>query len=162
MEITDFRKLYVTELQEARSVEEQIAQALPRLVEAASAPALKDMLNDDVSEVRSQVERLTTLVDAHGVEPREHKDQSMQTILAEAEKWAGMIEDPALRDAALIASAQRIQHYEIAVYGSLATWAKQLKLDDLETLVSILEEEKGADAKLTELAKRSINLDAAA
>ena len=162
MKITTFRDLYLTELQEARSLEKQLVQAMPKLVEAASDAALKDVFNDDVSEVRAQVERLTALLEAHGVEPREHKDQSMQTILAEAEKWAGMIDDPALRDAALIASAQRVQHYEIAVYGSLAAWAKQLGLDDLDTLLSILEEERAADAKLTELAKRSVNVEAAA
>ena len=162
MKITKFRDLYLTELQEARSLEEQLVQAMPKLAEAASDVALEDAFNEDASEVRAQVERLTALLDAHDVEPREHKDQSMQTILAEAEKWAGMIGDPAVRDAALIASAQRVQHYEIAVYGSLAAWAKQLGLDDLDTLLSILEEEKAADAKLTELAKRSVNREATA
>jgi ferritin-like metal-binding protein YciE len=73
-----------------------------------------------------------------------------------------MVQDRDLRDASLIASAQRVEHYEIAVYGSLATWAKQLGLDeDLQTLLAILEEEKSTDERLSMLAKRMINPDAA-
>ena len=73
-----------------------------------------------------------------------------------------MVQDPDLRDAGLVASAQRIEHYEIAVYGTLATWAKQLGLDeDLRTLHAILQEEKRADERLTELAERIVNPEAA-
>jgi ferritin-like metal-binding protein YciE len=90
-------------------------------------------------------------------------DQSMQAIVREAEKWARLVQDPDLRDAGLIASAQRVEHYEIAVYGTLATWAKQLGLDEDErTLHAILEEEKRTDERLTGLAKWIINPDAAA
>jgi ferritin-like metal-binding protein YciE len=72
-----------------------------------------------------------------------------------------MVKDPDLRDAGLIASAQRVEHYEIAVYGSLATWAKQLgREQDLQALLGILEEEKQADEKLSALAKRVVNFDA--
>ena len=86
----------------------------------------------------------------------------MQAMLQEAEKWANMVQDRDLRDAGLIASAQRVEHYEIAVYGSLATWAKQLGLeDDLQALLAILEEEKSTDERLSRLAKRMINPDAA-
>jgi ferritin-like metal-binding protein YciE len=97
------------------------------------------------------------------VDPREHVDQAMQAMLKEAEKWAGMVPDQDLRDAGLIASAQRVEHYEIAVDGSLATWAKQLGLDeDLPVLLDILEEEKRTDDTLSTLAKRVVNPDAAA
>ena len=86
----------------------------------------------------------------------------MQAIVREAEKWAKMVQDPDLRDAGLIASAQRVEHYEIAVYGTLATWAKQLGLDEDErTLHANLDEEKRADEKLSALAKRIVNPDAA-
>ena len=85
----------------------------------------------------------------------------MQSLLQEAEKWAGMVKDPDLRDAGLIASAQRVEHYEIAGYGSLATWAKQLgREQDLQALLGILEEEKQADEKLSAVAKRVVNPDA--
>jgi hypothetical protein len=80
-----------------------------------------------LEETRSQRERLDEVLRRHGAEPHEHVDQSMQAIVREAEKWARMVQDPDLRDAGLIASAQRVEHYEIAVYGTLATWAKHLK-----------------------------------
>ena len=86
----------------------------------------------------------------------------MQAMLQEAEKWANMVQDRDLRDAGIIASAQRVEHYEIAVYGSLATWAKQLGLDeDMQALLAILEE-KRTDERLSRLAKRVVNPDAAA
>ena len=163
MNMQNLKDLYVSELQEARSVEAQLSEALPTMIGAASDGELKQALEDHRSETRSQLERVEGILQRHDAEPREHRDQSMQTIIAEAEKWTGMIDDPACRDAGLIASAQRVEHYEIAVYGTLATWAKQLGLEeDATTLHAILEEEKAADATLTKLAKRDINPDAAA
>jgi len=98
----------------------------------------------------------------HKIDPRAHKDQSMKSIIGEADKWAHMIEAPSLRDAGLIASAQRIGHYEIAVYGTLASWATQLELgEDADTLHAMLDAEKSADDKLTELARNVVNPQAA-
>lgn len=161
MHVNDLKSLYIKELQEALSLEKQLAEAMPRLADLADDPHLRNCLRDDAAEVGAQVERLTTLIASHGAEPHQHQDQSMRAIIAEAEKWADTIDDPSTRDAALIASAQRIQHYEIAVYGSLATWAKELGLDEMDTLLDILEEEKTADVKLTKLAKREVNTAAA-
>jgi ferritin-like metal-binding protein YciE len=106
---------------------------------------------------------LDDVLHRRGAEPREHVDQAMQAIIQEAEKWAKMVQDRDVRDAGLIASAQRVEHYETAVYGSLATWAKQLGLDeDLQALLGNLEDEKRTDERLTALAKRVVNPDAAA
>jgi ferritin-like metal-binding protein YciE len=163
MNVNDFRQMYVTELQELRSVEAQLTGALPKMAEVANHPELKQAIQSHLEETRSQRDRLDTVLRRHGAEPREHVDQSMQAIVREAEKWARMVQDPDLRDAGLIASAQRVEHYEIAVYGSLATWAKQLGLDeDLQALLAILEEEKRTDERLSQLAKRVVNPDAAA
>ena len=86
----------------------------------------------------------------------------MQTILREGERWAKMVSDRDCRDAGIIASAQRVEHYEIAVYGTLATWARQLGLhDDARVLHAILEEEKRADEKLSQLAEQGVNREAA-
>jgi len=86
----------------------------------------------------------------------------MRRLIDESEKWAGMLAEGALRDAGLIASAQRIKHYEIAVYGTLATWAKQLGLnEDLAELRAILDQGKAADDELSALAKRYVNPSAA-
>jgi ferritin-like metal-binding protein YciE len=163
MNVDSFRDMYIAELQELRSVEEQLIEALPRMAEMASHAELKQAIRSHLEETRAQQARLDAILTRHGAEPREHVDQAMQAMLQEAEKWAGMVQDQDLRDAGLIASAQRVEHYEIAVYGSLATWAKLLGLeDDLQALLSNLEEEKQTDDKLTGLAKRMVNPDAAA
>ena len=162
MNVDTFRQMYVTELQELHSVEAQLVDALPKMADVASHPELKQAIQSHLEETRSQRDRLDTVLRRHGAAPREHVDQSMQAIVREAEKWARMVQDPELRDAGLIASAQRVEHYEIAVYGTLATWAKQLGLDEDErTLHAILGEETRADERLTGLAQRIVNPDAA-
>ncbi|MFL5193740.1 MAG: ferritin-like domain-containing protein [Microvirga sp.] len=163
MNVDNFREMYIAELQELRSVEAQLVEALPKMADMASHPELKQAIQTHLEETRWQQSQLDEILRRHGVDPREHVDQAMQAMLKEAEKWAGMVPDQDLRDAGLIASAQRVEHYEIAVYGSLATWAKQLGLDeDLPALLDILEEEKRTDESLSRLAKRVVNPDAAA
>jgi ferritin-like metal-binding protein YciE len=162
MNVDSFREMYVVELQELRSVEAQLTEALPKMAEAANHPELRQAIQGHLEETRSQRDRLDEVLRRHGAEPREHVDQAMGAIVREADKWAKMVQDADLRDAGLIASAQRVEHYEIAVYGTLATWAKQLGLDeDQRALHAILDEEKRADEKLTGLAKRIVNPDAA-
>jgi ferritin-like metal-binding protein YciE len=163
MNVDNFREMYTAELQELRSVEAQLVEALPKMADMASHPELKQAIQTHLEETRWQQSQLDEILRRHGVDPREHVDQAMQAMLKETEKWAGMVPDQDLRDAGLIASAQRVEHYEIAVYGSLATWAKQLGLDeDLPALLDILEEEKRTDESLSTLAKRVVNPDAAA
>jgi ferritin-like metal-binding protein YciE len=163
MNVDNFREMFIAELQELRSVEAQLVEALPKMADMASHPELKQAIQTHLEETRWQQSQLDEILRRHGVDPREHVDQAMQAMLKEAEKWAGMVPDQDLRDAGLIASAQRVEHYEIAVYGSLATWAKQLELDeDLPALLDILEEVKRTDESLSRLAKRVVNPDAAA
>ena len=163
MKIGDFRQMYVSELQELRSVEDQLVQALPKMAQMVEHRELKQAIEDHLNETKSQRDRLDQLLRGHGAGSREHQDSSMQAIVREAERWAKMVSDPDCRDAGVIASAQRVEHYEIAVYGTLAAWAKQLGFsEDERTLHDILEEEKRADEKLTALAERIINKEAAA
>lgn len=158
MAIDNLRKMYLSEIQEQRSAEEQLVQALPQMAELASDAGLAEALQGHLRETRTQLDRLDQLLSAHGAEPRAHEDSSMTRIIEESAKWANMIDDPQARDAGIIASAQRVEHYEIAVYGTLATWAKQLGLEnDMETLLEILDEEKAADEKLTGIAKSEAN-----
>jgi ferritin-like metal-binding protein YciE len=157
MNVDNFREMYIAELQELRSVEAQLVEALPKMADMASHPELKQAIQTHLEETRWQQSQLDEILRRYGVDPREHVDQAMQAMLKEAEKWAGMVPDQDLRDAGLIASAQRVEHYEIAVYGSLATWAKQLGHDE-----DLLEEEKRTDESLSRLAKRVVNPDAAA
>ena len=162
MNVNNLRDLYIAELQELRSVEGQLIEALPRMAEVAGHPELKQGIQTHLEETRSHQSRIEEALRRHKAEPREHVDQAMQAMLQEAEKWANMVQDRDLRDAGIIASVQRVEHYEIAVYGSLATWAKQLGLDeDVQALLAILEEEKRTDERLSMLAKRMINPDAA-
>src|SRR5215213_10599387 len=163
MNVDDFRRMYVIELQELRSVEDQLVQALPKMVQLVEHPGLRSALELHLAETRSQRDRLDELLKKHSAGTREHQDGSMATILREAERWAGMVSDPDSRDAGIIASAQRVEHYEIAVYGTLATWARQLGLeDDARTLHRILEQERRADETLTRLAETAVNRDASA
>ncbi|WP_159712532.1 YciE/YciF ferroxidase family protein [Geminicoccus flavidas] len=162
MNVENFRQMYVAELQELRNVEAQLVKGLQLMAERADHAELKKGFQEHQQETQSQLERLDGMLQAHNAQPGEHVDQSMQGLIRESEKWAGMVPDPDLRDAGLIASAQRIEHYEIAAYGSLATWAKQLGFsNDQATLHAILDEEKRTDEKLTDLAKRIVNPDAA-
>jgi ferritin-like metal-binding protein YciE len=163
MKIDDFRQMYLTELQELRSVEDQLVRALPKMANMTEHAQLKHAIQTHLEETKSQRDRLDGLLRKHGVGTREHEDGSMQAILREAERWAKMVSDRDCRDAGVIASAQRVEHYEIAVYGTLASWARLLGLnDDARTLHDILEEEKRTDEKLTSLAKQVINPEAAA
>jgi len=162
MTISDFRDMYLTELQEARSGETQLIEALPRIREAATDPALRQMVQSHLAVTRAHSDRIGAILNGHGAALNEHEDQSMRRLIDESEKWTGMLAEGALRDAGLIASAQRIEHYQIAVYGTLATWAKQLGLnEDLAGLLAILDEEKAADDELTALAKGNVNPSAA-
>jgi len=162
MQPTDLRQLYLAELQEAQSFEEQIAETFSRLAEKASDAKLRQTFDDDISESKGHAFELSQILAAHGMDPRADDDRAMHGILAEADRWAGRIGEATVRDAALIASAQRVQHYEIAVYGSLASWAQRLGFEEVEALQSIAEEEKAADIRLTRLAERQVNRQAAA
>lgn len=163
MEISTFKDMYLAELQELVSVEEQLAEALLRMAAAASHPALKDALVDHHAETIGQKERLLAILRTHGVEPGAHVDQAMEALIRETRKMLGMLEGDDLRDAGLIASVQKLEHYEIAAYGSAAALAGQLDLrDDQMLLHDSLLEEKEADALLTDIAKGEVNPDALA
>jgi ferritin-like metal-binding protein YciE len=163
MEISHFKDMYLAELQELVSVEDQLAEALLRMAAAASHPALKDALVDHHAETITQRDRLVAILHQHGADPAAHVDQAMQALIRETRKVLGMLQGDDLRDAGLIASAQRLEHYEIAAYGSAAALAGQLDLrNDQAILHASLEEEKAADALLTDIAKGEVNPDALA
>jgi ferritin-like metal-binding protein YciE len=156
MDIGGFRAMYTAGLQLACSMEAQLVEALPTAADTASASELQKAIRLHFEETREHQRRVEGLL--RGADLGDDTDQSMQAMIREAEKVAISIRNPRLRDAALIASAQRIEHYEIAIYGTLATWAKQLGLDeDLLALLDILDQEKQADEKLTGLAKAEVN-----
>jgi len=163
MQITSFMEMYITELQELADLEAQLADDLLVMIQAASHPSLKDALLKHREETETQRERLLAILQKHGAKPDVHVDQGMQALLDETSKMLGMVGGDDLRDAGLIASAQRLAHYQIAAYGTAAALAGQLELrDDQRMLHDSLEEEKQADLVLTELAKGEVNPDAVA
>jgi ferritin-like metal-binding protein YciE len=163
MEISNFKDMYLAELQELVNVEEQLADALLRIAAATSHPALKDALVDHHAETETQRERLVSILRKHGANPTAHTDQGMQALINETKKMLTMLKGDDLRDAGLIASVQKLEHYEIAAYGSAAALAGQLELrDDQSMLHQSLEEEKEVDALLTDIAKGEVNADALA
>ena len=158
MELGSFKDMFFAELQEARSVEAILCDALPKMAAAAKTPALKQALKAHLEETKSHLETVEQILTRQGVSPTDHQDQAMQALVGEAEKMMGMMKSGPLRDAALIASAQRVEHYEMAVYGTLANYAECLGLDDeVQLLAGILEDEKLADEKLSEVASGSVN-----
>ena len=163
MEIGSFKDMFVAELQELASVEGQLADALLRMAGAASHPALKRLLVYHRAETETQRERLMTILEKHGADPVAHVDQAMQALVTETMKMLAMLKTDDLRDAGLIASAQKIEHYEIAAYGTAAALAGQLDLRDEQKMLHLsLQEEKRVDVLLTKLAKGEVNPDALA
>ncbi|MDQ8729296.1 DUF892 family protein [Bradyrhizobium sp. LHD-71] len=163
MQIASLKDMYIAELQELVSVEEQLTEALGRMAVVASHPALKDALMHHREETQVQQQRLEAILQQYGADVRAHIDQSMQALLNETEKMFAILQGGDLRDAGLIASAQKIEHYEMAAYGTAAALAGQLDLrNDQRMLHDSLEEERRADALLTKLAKAEVNYDALA
>jgi ferritin-like metal-binding protein YciE len=163
MQITGFKDLYIAELQELTSLEGQLLHALRRMTDAASHPSLKSVLTHHRGHTEAQKQRLESILQKHGANPHAHTDQAMQALIHETEKMITMVKGDGLRDAALIASVQKVEHYEIAAYGVVASLAGQMDLrDDQRLLHESLEEEKEADAELTKLAKSEVNRDAVA
>ncbi|SDC03588.1 ferritin-like domain-containing protein [Ruegeria marina] len=159
MKVNDFQDLYIAELSELRSVEAQMADHLGALATQATNTSLADAITAHRNATENHRDRIDTLLQGHGATAGDsHDDASMHAILAETDKWAEMIDDSNLRDAGLIASLQRMEHYEIAVLGTLASWASKLGYDhDATVLSGILEDDKVCDARLTQIAQNGID-----
>jgi ferritin-like metal-binding protein YciE len=163
MQISKFKEMYLAELQELASVEEQLAEALPRLAEVASHQTLKGVLMHQAEQALAQKRRLESILQKHGAKAGAHIDQAMQALVHETEKMFSMLKGNDLRDAGLVASAQKLEHYQIAAYGTAAALAGQLDMrDDEKMLHQSLDEEKKNDVMLTQLAEREVNRDALA
>lgn len=161
MQINTFKEMYLAELQELASAERQLVEAQARMTEMATHAALKNALASHREQSEAQTQRLESILQKHGASATEHTDQGMQALINETEKMLAIVQGEDLRDAGLIASAQRLAHYEMAAYGTAAALAGQLELrDDQQALHESLEEERQCDALLTQLAKQEVNPDA--
>jgi len=163
MSLASLYDLYVDELKDLYSAEGQLLKALPKMARAASAPALKAAFQEHLEVTRGQVERLEEVFEGLGVSPRGKKCKAMEGLIAEGEERLSAEDaDPDVRDAALIAAAQRVEHYEIAGYGCVRTFAGLLGYEESAALLQkTLDEEAEADEKLTDLAETVINVKAA-
>lgn len=154
--------LFVHQLQDVYYAEKQILSALPKMIEKATAPELKQGLQAHLTETEEHVRRVEQVFQMHGAEIKTTKCPAINGIIEEANDIAGDVEDKQVLDAAIIASAQAVEHYEMTRYGTLAAWAKQLgRADCAAVLEKTLNEEKAADRKLSGLAEGGINRQAA-
>jgi ferritin-like metal-binding protein YciE len=154
--------LFVHTLRDIYYAEKQIVQSLPEMIEKATDPQLKQGFQAHLGETKNQVIRLEQVFKLHGNAPRMVDCPAIDGIIDEAEEVAGEVEDKSVLDAALIAAAQAVEHYEITRYGTLIAWAKELGRQDCAALLQQnLDEEKAVDKKLTAMAESKVNRRAA-
>jgi ferritin-like metal-binding protein YciE len=161
-DIKTLNDLFVHTLKDIYYAENQIAKNLPDMISKATAPELKKGFETHLAETKNQIKRLQQVFKMHGVEVEGVDCPAIDGILKEASEVAGDVDDKAVLDAALIASAQAVEHYEITRYGTLIAWAKQLgRKDCASVLLENLDEEKATDKKLSGLALKDVNKKAA-
>lgn len=154
--------LFVHTLRDIYYAEQQIEKNLPKMAKKATNTELKQGFEAHLEETRGHIERLEQVFEMHGVKAKAVRCPAIDGILEEAEEIAGDVADEQVLDAALIAAAQAVEHYEITRYGTLVEWAKKLgRADCASVLEKNLKEELATDKKLTGLAERKINLLAA-
>jgi ferritin-like metal-binding protein YciE len=163
MKLDSLRKLYIEELRDLYSAENQLVKALPKMAKAASAPELQDAFRTHLEETKNQVTRLETIFEGLGKTARGKTCKAMEGLVEEGAELMKEDAEPAILDAGLIAAAQRVEHYEMAGYGTVRTYARLLSETKAERLLQeTLEEEGAADKKLTQLAETLINREALA
>ena len=161
MKLDALNDFYLEELKDVYSAENQILEALPKMEKKASSQDLKQGFKAHEEQTRQQVERLDQIFKGLGMKPGNKTCKAMKGIIAEGEELMKEDMDPDVMDAALIAAAQKVEHYEIATYGTLAAFARRLGHQDaLALLEQTLSEEKQTDEKLTKLAEGHINKEA--
>jgi len=161
-DIKTLNDLFVHTLRDVYYAEKQIVKSLPDMIQKATDPQLKRGFKTHLGETENHVARLEEVFRMHGVEIRGVDCPAIDGILEEAKDVAGEVDDKGVLDAALIAAAQAVEHYEITRYGSLVAWAKQLGRPDCAgVLQRTLDEEKATDKKLTDMAETAVNLRAA-
>ena len=162
MEMDNLRELYIEELKDLYSAEKQLVKALPKMVKNATSPELQKAFADHLAQTEGHVERLEQIFEAMEESPRGKKCKGMEGLIEEAKE---LLEEDATEDvldAGLISKAQHVEHYEMAGYGTVRTYALTLGENEAaELLQQTLNEEEAADKLLTKLAERSINIEAA-
>jgi ferritin-like metal-binding protein YciE len=163
MEMDTLKDLYVEELKDLYSAERQLVKAIPKMIRAANDPKLKAAFKDHLAKTQQHAVRLERICKELGASPRGKKCIGMEGLIEEGSELIKEDPEPEVLDAGLIAAAQHVEHYEMAGYGCVRTYARELGFDSqAELLQKTLDEEAEANELLTELAVSAINLEAAA
>jgi ferritin-like metal-binding protein YciE len=161
-DIKNMDDLFVHTLRDIYYAENQILKALPEMIKKATNRELTSGLKKHLQETENHVARLEQVFKLHGTEPRGVDCPAIDGIIDESEDIVGEVEDKEVLDAAIIAAAQAVEHYEITRYGTLVAWAHQMGRDDCAAILQkTLDEEKAADKKLTDVAESKVNRKAA-
>ncbi len=162
MQVQSIEDLFLTGLQYAYDAEKQLIEALPKMAQASTSPELRQAFEQHLKQTQQHAQRDEQIFSAMGKQPETKPNSVVQAMRQEADKMIGMVEASPLRDAALIVAGNQVEHYEMAAYGSLRNFAELLGQQQcVQLLQQTLQEEKQADAKLTELGESQINRQAA-
>ena len=162
MKLDSLETLFVEELRDLYSAENQLVKALPKMAKRASSEELKQAFKEHLELTREHVERLDEIFENLGKPAKGKTCKGMKGLIEEGSEVLEEHSEPSVIDAALIAAAQKVEHYEIATYGTVRTWAEMLDQDDaVDLLQQTLDEESETDEKLTEIAESTINATAA-
>jgi len=162
MKMKNLEDLLYDQVRDLYDAEKQLVKALPKMAEAASLSELKKAFEDHLKQTQGHVTRLEEVFKHLNQSARAKTCAAMKGLIEEGEEIIGAKAEPEVRDAGLIAAAQKVEHYEIAGYGTLSTWADQLSLTEVKRLLGqTLQEEKQADQLLTQLAEQQVNLQSA-
>ncbi|MEX0608093.1 MAG: ferritin-like domain-containing protein [Balneolaceae bacterium] len=153
--------LFENQLKDIYWAEKALVKAIPKMISNASSDELTKALDDHLSETEKQVDRLEKVFDSIDVKAKAEKCEAMEGLIKEAEEIMKETEKGDVRDAGIIVAAQKVEHYEIATYGSLCVFAETLGEDEaLKLLKDTLKEEKQADEKLSKIAESTVNVEA--
>jgi ferritin-like metal-binding protein YciE len=160
--LDSLRDLMEDELKDLYDAEKQLTKALPKLIKKASTPQLSQAFEDHLRQTETHIERLKQVFGEFDMPVRGKECVGMKNLIKEGDEMIAEAEEDATRDALIIAAAQKVEHYEIASYGTLRTWASVLGQEQAAQLLEeTLNEEKDADQKLTGIAESSVNYEAA-
>jgi ferritin-like metal-binding protein YciE len=162
MQMESLQELLIEEMRDLYSAENQLLKAMPRMAKKASNPQLKKAFETHMKETEGQVQRLQKIFDKLGKKPTGKKCAAMEGLIEEGKEMMGEDMEDDVMDAALISVAQKVEHYEIASYGTVRTWAEQIGDEQTARLLQqTLDEEGKTDKLLTQLAESTINVEAA-
>jgi ferritin-like metal-binding protein YciE len=161
MKIETLQDLFIDELRDLYDAEKQLIKALPKMASASSSSQLRTAFESHLRETEAQAKRLERIFEQLGEKPTGQSCDAMKGLIKEGDKIASNVDESPLRDAGLIGAANRVEHYEMAAYGTARTFAEMLGYTDAAQLLEqTLQEEKQADRKLTELAEQIVNENA--